>query len=504
MVAELKTFVSFSSRDSSFMPRVLSRLSAQPLNVWDYSVEGEEIPGGEEIGEYLRERVACSSLFLPVVTRSSAESRYVALEVQTALARHREGALRIIPLVEKSMATNLPWGEPFSALHELRYHVFDGAAGNWGSVEEAVARVCQDLRVPYVAPRAETPRFPLVSRMEAELRERLPCDPERTNALFARLERTSRSCMVALAESDYPKALKAIDYFIAIAENEYSSLPFYYPYLARAVCLIALGRLPEAAEVLTSLRAHGDESVLGALGHIRQSQGLYAEAASLYREALQRDPKDEAAATGVLVNEVCSGILQDFAKAYQVVEKGTYLSEADRQAAQGAMALALAKSGKSDQAAEMFTRLMAVDGTNTSHVINLANTLVDLGRPWQAREVLVKASADFPQDLQVARWTARFFLENGMPREALPYVRRASALAPDNAEYLYDQLCAERRARDPQALETAQHLLRIAPRSLEDFFYVGYANWVLGRRERAEYDRERSGSSVQYAAVEPD
>lgn len=501
---EIKTFLSFSSRDT-FVPRLLTRLRAQSLNVWDYAVEGEEIPGGETITPYLQDRVGQCTLFLPVVSSNSLRSAYTAAEVECALARHSKEGLRIIPLVERSALTTDPWPEPYAGLRNIRYHCFGGGVEDRLEMEDAVARVCQDVGVPHIGLFADTPRLPLMERVDQELLRRVPRDEERTNVLYARLEKAVRVCKVGLEEADYARALSAIEYFIAMVENEYAGESFYYPYVVRAVCLIAVGRLAESAQALTALRLHPEceESALGALGYVRQAQGLFAEAADLYRKALDRDPSDPAAATGVVVNELFAGErIVDLPKACRVIETGRYLSEDEREQAQEALALGLAGMGQSEKAASILFEKVRGHRASPSTYINLANVLVDLRRHAEAREMLLRAWKEHSDDAELARQLVRYFLETGQYGEAAPIAKRVTELMPDRPDVWFERLLIERRAGRKEAMDTAGHLAKMLPVSKEDFYYTGYANWALGRHERSAYDLERSGETGGYEQID--
>ncbi len=464
--------------------------------MWVYADEGEEIPGGKRIDKYLHDRVRSSSLFIPVVSKNSMKSVYTRMEVACALACQADTGLRIIPLVETSAVEIDVWPDPFSELRSIRYHEFNGKPGQHPQLENAVARICQDIAIPYVGIIADTPRLPLMQRVENELEHRVPRDKERANTLYFRLQDAVRRCKAGLADSDYVRAAKAMEYFIAMAENEYEGLPFYYPYVVRAVCLIALGRLPESAEQLTLLRSHPEqeETVFGMLGYIRQVQGLYAEAASLYREALNRDPDDPAAATGVVVNELFAGERGgDMRKACHVIKTGHYLSDDDRDQAQEALALGLAGIGESEQAAEILYKRASDPRASSSTSINLANVLVDMERYTAARNVLIEALQKCPDDAQLARHAMRFLMDTGQNQEAVSIAQKATELMPDCLDVWFERLVVQRRADLAEAFSTAEHLAGMLPKDKNDYYYTGYANWVLGRYERASYDLERSG-----------
>ena len=108
-----RLFVSFSSKDRDLVRRLFSRLGAQPLDIWDYSIENQEIPGGADIALYLRDRIDQCRYFIPIVTPNSLTSPFTVIEVAHALTRCARPEFEIIPLVENDALDVLPWPSPY-------------------------------------------------------------------------------------------------------------------------------------------------------------------------------------------------------------------------------------------------------------------------------------------------------------------------------------------------------------------------------------------------------
>ena len=509
-VPPLKTFVSFSSNDDIFVSKLLARLRAQPLNVWLYSMEGEEIPGSANLAVYLQERVAQSTLFIPLVSAASLESRYTTIEVKAALACHQAWGLPIVPLVDVAVKDK-PWPDYYEPLRSFRYFEVDFKHhAHW---EEAVRRICEcdackAVGVKYLPFNPEDVRLPFMDRFHREIesfhreiKNRPPRDKERAYALHERLLRTVNTFAAAFEEQDYPGALRATEYFLALCEYEYDGEPFYYPYIVKAVCLIALGRLAEAAELLNQLQRRkppdaeaNENSVLGALGYVKQALGQYGEAADYYRESLKRDPSDAAAATGVVVNEVLSGRRKDLEEAIKVIQKGTFLTEQDRLNARAVDAMGLAQMGRSREAAEILLELKRLGQATPDTLINFAKVLFDLRQTTAAEEVMEELVAQFPAEIEVRRQAARLYIDCGPLQQAVPHLEALVSLQPKDLDVLFELLnVLVRTGERQQAKRRADELLAILPSAPDHFYYTGFANWLLGKADRAYYDFERSG-----------
>jgi len=391
-----KVFVSFASSDSAFSRRLLARLRAQPLEVWDYSREGEEIPAGVRLVDYLQQRIGGTDVFMPVISPGSFASAYAPREVEHALRLLRAGRLRVIPIRLQRCAwpaglatapadpLNNPWPPPYDQLHDLRYFeaalgFFSGseqdaavqplepiarvaalrtiAAAERESLEKLLADVCRALDVPYVPLYVGDPQLPLLQRFEAELdtvvREGAHMrHAEHTRATYARLCDIRAELGGSLAGGDFDRALNSINYFIALCEYELPESRFYYPYIVKAVCLMASGQLPAAMDVLLPLQHHrlADESLFSALGVIHHRQGHYADAFIWYQRAdkaaADRNIFDLAAKHGSLYTALLCGANVDVEALLRQIEAAGVPRVEDRLKVQSLKAFAYARLGR--------------------------------------------------------------------------------------------------------------------------------------------------------------
>lgn len=496
----IRTFVSFSSKDYAVVRRLLARLKVQPLPpLWDYSCEGEEIPGGVDITPFLTKRIDDSDLFIPVVTSNSHDSQYsqyTRAEVAHALDCRESGRLKIIPLVDREFEKKSVWEEPFNHLRSLCYYKVNFSSPK--DMEAAIYRICLDMAVPHVPLPVEGSRLPFMQKFEDELACEVPANSERTNSIHCRLHHALINFTVSFESGDYRQAANAMEFFISTCEYEFPKKKFYYPYIVKAICLMSLGDWTEAQEILFALLRHEgvDENAFGALGYIKQHQGCYEEAASYYREALMRDSKDPAAASGVLINNVLSGNLQAIEKYLAIMENGASEQPVrDRIKIDKVKAHALAVVGRSREAEVIWQRLVAEGVAEPSDAINLSRVLVDLKRHEDGIRILERFLASYPGSLELLHRLATLYWLTGRQEEAVVYFKSLIEKSPNNFQYRYDHLYSLwKMGQKEPACTAAQQFLHLGfPNGTDDFFRIGFANWVLGHGERAFYDFERSG-----------
>ena len=596
----IRTFVSFSSKDYAVVRRLLARLKVQqPLSLWDYSCEGEEIPGGVDITPFLTKQIDDSNLFIPVVTSNSHGSQYTRAEVAHALNCRESGRLKIIPLVDREFINhpcfrvdefrenmtinglcfalsrdkyklhsqspintvewlnetlilsdlyeqitrkkidkkvsdslgkcksrydetkggdrlkvlnralleefyrqetpqiqNRVWEEPFNRLRSLRYYEVDFSSKK--DMEAAIYRICLDMDIPYMPLPVEDSRLPFMQKFEDELAREVPAHSERTNSIHCRLHHALINFTVSFESGDYRQAANAMGFFISTCEYEFPKKKFYYSYIVKAVCLMSMGDWAEAQEILFALLRHEgvDENAFGALGYIKQHQGCYEEAASFYMEALRRDSKDPAAASGVLINNVLCGNLQAIEEYLAIMENGASEQPVrDRIKIDKVKAHALAAIGRSLEAGAIWLRLVAEGAAEPADAINLSRVLVDLNRHEDGIRILETFHTNYPESLELLHQLATLYWLVGRQKDAVHHFESLIEKSPNNFQYRYDHLYSLWKSGQKEpACTAAQQFLHIGlPNGTDDFFRIGFANWVLGHEERSLYDFERSG-----------
>jgi len=495
----LVVFLSFSSGDMGFIRALLDRLSAQPVSVWDYSDDTQEIPGGRSIPASLGKRVGDATYFIIVVTRNSLRSEWTQMELRCALELGRLRAGRVLPLVCSECLPPDQWPGPFEELAACRYRTVDPASPM--SLEEALQLLCADMHVDYVPPPPQEPRLLLVERLDRELQGRGARRQEREASTYLRLMRVRNEFLFAYEKGEMEAALRHVRLLTALCEHDFPGVRPYYPSLLQALCEMRMEDLDAAERTLRCLDGHAsqDESWYAAMGAVQGRRGRYAEAAGLYTEAVRRFEHDPAARAGQIIYSLlagCSDVDPDEALA-EFERGGAVLFDGDGPRLRATRAFVLAQAGRHEEAADVFSDLL-VDGELPPNLTTyLADCMCQLGRIDEALDTL-ESGYRTTGDPVLLHWRARLLVTVACYQQALPLFDELIAECPQERQYRVEKaqvLWALGRQREARAacapvLDRRQFPL---PASAPDFYYDGFAQWLTGERDRAEYDLERSG-----------
>jgi tetratricopeptide (TPR) repeat protein len=496
-----RVFVSFSSQDRELARRLFARLGAQPVDLWNYADEAEEIPGSADIPSYLKGQIDRSEWFLPLVTANSFGSNYARLEVEHALARARGCPLRIVPLIPANAPPPEIWPRPYSRLVSIRHRTADFLSRE--RLEALLVELCSDMQVPYLPLPTMDPRLPFMDRFAVEVERICAKREQHDRAVYQRLMRILAEFQQAFEDADFPLAYSRMAFFISMCEYEYEGERLYYPYVVKGVCEIALGRLREARETFGSLRSHArcDESVFGALGYICQQQGMYDEALEFYTRAARLDSEDAAAKTGVVQSSLLAGHEINIDRVFSEIESRPLEHEADRVKVRLLKAVALASAGRLAESLTEYSRLTGEGHTGPDVLVNHAIALVEARRPRDARDMLVRLGGATPEATVLHR-AASLSFQIGDLGASLDLFKSLVERFPTVRQYRIDAAQALWRAGDRQGARAVCEPLIVPgalplPASEGDFFCDGFANWFHGRGDRADYDFSRSRISPE-------
>lgn len=129
-------------------------------------------------------------------------------------------------------------------------------------------------------------------------------------------------------------------------------------------------------------------------------------------------------------------------------------------------------------------------------MVRSASQLEQQGQLDAALGLLERATDRAPLGADAFALKARFLLERGDSLGALASIRRASALAQDDVSIAMAHSVQALRTSSPsEALELADHMLRIAPRDHEAWKHHGNVLFVLGQKEQARRELDFVGAS---------
>jgi tetratricopeptide (TPR) repeat protein len=306
-----KCFVSFSSRDSEFVGKLLASFRLQDVDVWDYSNPAQDIQLGENLRKDIRRLIDTADHFVAVITPSSTHpdsGRFCIFELQHA---HNSGK-RIIPItLEQHLPVNLAPGLAF--LQEAKYLSFKISDNE--AYERAFKRLCAEMNVPYVLPFLGDPRIIFAPRFDREIRGLSIPNVHRIELRLIIDEFTRQ-----YKAGEWAEAAESITFFISGCKRWARGIVPYYPTLLLSLCKMHQNCLSEAEKILEALLQHPlvDENAWAALGQIDYMQGEYAAALGKFKIARDKCPpgKDWEARFNILAASVQLGRTEEASAAF--------------------------------------------------------------------------------------------------------------------------------------------------------------------------------------------
>jgi tetratricopeptide (TPR) repeat protein len=495
-----RTFVSFCSEDHDFVRRLIARLETLGFAPWVYQAEGRAIPPGADIRTSLTAEVRASNVFMPVITERAFGSRWVPRELELMLELvAADETLVLAPILSSAMrpSASAGWPDPFPRVVERSCFIVDFASIE--SVEDALFRVCEACGVSYDPLLPEDERLPFMRNFVSEVRDRVPRRAAYGVGIYQRLMGLIAAFTDAHARSDAKRMHEVATYFVQMCGYEFPGVQFYYPEVLVGYCRLRLGMDDEAEPLFLRLLEFesAEESTFLALGIIAFRRGDFASAESWFEKAVALDPGDPGSRSWLAMARSMAG---------KPIDLDADLIVEDDSPARFKIALCRAVAlANSNRVRESIAALRGIvrdarcdadtDTSNTA-LLYLARYLTQLTRFGEAIEVLHEGARSERSERLLSELAAVYSDCGKLEQAARQYddlislfpstrIHRVSAAQVARAlgrEDRVRRLCVQ--ALDPTICGD--------PASREDFYLSGFANWLLGRKERAEYDFERS------------
>jgi len=507
-----QVFVSFSTNDSLGVRRLIARLGAQPLDIWDYSMEGQEIPFGVDVNDYLERKIAGCNVFVPVLSAFSFASKYTKLEVECAVSRYREGSLTILPLLARDCEMASNWPHPYDQLAGMRFYRIDFFSRQ--VLEEVIMIMCERLGITYRPLLMSDDKLPFTDKLASELRTKCPQNVERNIGVYRRLMQILNDFQGAYVSGDFRAALDKTSYLVLTLESEFGKESFYYSYIVQAVCQISCGFLVQAIETINKTWDSPllDENAFAAMGYIRYQEGKYHEALDFYRAASNYDKQDPAAKSWVVKTSLLLGVPVEVDGLFDAATEARIASAKDKLAFSVLKAQALASSARFDEAEALYRGITERGVHDPNILVNYAHVLIEIERGREALDMLEHHRASIEnENPNYSHLVASLYYLLGRPETAADRFEHLVERWPHNRQYRLDAgqvLC--RIGRTERAREITEPMVRGTgfplPATEHDFYCDGYANWLRGEFALAEYDFRRSNEPIEnhYARLSGD
>jgi tetratricopeptide (TPR) repeat protein len=368
---------------------------------------------------------------------------------------------------------------------------------NHNQFEYTIRRICDYLAVPYIPPFLGDSRVFFSQRFLHEM-ESLNL----SNAAYSKRMRMMNRCAEKVFNEDWAEAKRLVTLFLDLCGDEDPEIEFYYPQIVKGVCELQLEEFSEAEKTFLQATKHPtrDENSFGGLGHAYLCQHRYDEALAAFQQALELHPEDidiEFNILGTLVERGETIKDESILGRFDMNE----LSPGDYAKVMKMTGIISLQRGKYEAAIENF-KLMDESGLlDAASVIYYCRALAGSGRFNEGIKLLQSEAARL-NDINLYHHLADACCNAGRKEEALE-VYESKLCQPENCtrKYLIEYariLNASGNSNDKEKMRKAcsqvldQAYFRNATLTKEDFYYMGFANYLLGNHERARYDYERS------------
>jgi tetratricopeptide (TPR) repeat protein len=322
---------------------------------------------------------------------------------------------------------------------------------------------------------------------------------------YVELTRVAARCAEQVARGEWEEAGRMISLFLTLSDFKLPGADFYYPQIVKGVCELQAGSFEDAERTFARATLHPlrDENSFGGLGQAYFYQGRYAEALASFQKSreLRRDDRciefNLEAARLYADARGDAAVSGDFALAE--------LSPGDRAKVEKLQGIALLRQGRCREAAELFSALAERKQLDNASVIYYHRALAACGRTREAISLLSREAAARGDD-NIHHHLADAYLQAGMVYAALLVYEEELSRPGRPRKYVVEHarilkaLGGRNRARVRELCERVLDPTNFGggPKTAEDFYYAGFANYLLGNHARARYDYERSGELYEY------
>jgi Flp pilus assembly protein TadD len=254
-----------------------------------------------------------------------------------------------------------------------------------------------------------------------------------------------------------------------------------------AAALAGLGRNEEAASDYRRILAAepGDTRTLNSLGAALENAGDSAGAEEAFTQAIASGPDTCDPQFNLAELELKGG---KFAQAEEHFRDQLRHCPGDAETHSG-LAVALEGEGDSASAQAEFERALALDPSNFTALYHLGDLAIARDEPERAIDLLEKASAQRPEDVDTRERLALAFAQSGRQSDALAQLREAVRLKPDDANLhaLLSQVLAGTGQLE-QAIEEQNQALHLQPNDADGWNNLGVLEARAGKTAAARAD----------------
>jgi tetratricopeptide (TPR) repeat protein len=431
------------------------------------------------------------------------------MELDYALEQDMVAQKRVFPIV-LSGSRPKKWLKPYDTLEPLNAVEVD--SHDTRSFLQSVARLCRNLKVSYKPPFKEHPLLPYWPGFVSEVEALRQTDEDSWKLMPAISE--FNTCF---EKENWKEALELISYFLSAAHYGRPARRFFYSLVVKAVCELETGKFTQAEE---SIRAAGEEKsddaiIFGALGYLFMRRRDFTSAREFLTKALARCASSD-------------NLYGRFHYLYPLIEIGEIPDRSDRKLIFDAdisswpqdLLLKLCNAQEVlrfrckeyRKGLDVFEEMRRKEIHDTTSIIYAHLCLKELGEHAEAQALLTSAILQSKTNPKLTisdiyYQLAEFDLFINEPRKAVAIYEKY-LLGPEvktrQIALRFARILLNMGDEKRMRIECSRILSGMFPnpKTCEDFYYDGFAYFLLGNAERAHYDYERSRRFGPYYSQE--
>jgi tetratricopeptide (TPR) repeat protein len=497
-----RVFLSYAQADKSDVAQITIDLKQQGFEVWEYAQQWKKSDLGHPLPEEFTELLNRATYFVPVVSAASvspSNGKYSVMELEYALESDLIAQKRVFPIL-LSCSRPKKWLKPYDALESL--NVVEVNPRDIRAFLQAMALFCRGLNVSYKPQLKERPLLPYWHGFTGEIEE------------LRRTAKDSWKLMPVIAEfndhfkgRNWEKALDLISYFLSAIRYEPPEQRFFYSWIVKAACELETGRLPSAEESICEAAEQKAEDpiVLGTFGYLHVRRRDLSTASDFFVKALASCGSSDK-------------VIDRFYYIYPLLEIGGMPDRNDRKLIldadhsswpldslvklYNAQEILLYRGKEYRKGVDVFEAIRQQGLHDTTSVIYAHLCLKELDELAEAQTLLTSAIRESKTNLKLNisdlyHQLAEFSLFLNEPRKAAAIYEKHLLGPEENRRQRvvsYARILRKLGDEKRMKIECSKMLNGMFPnpQTCEDFYYDGFAHFLLGNAERSQYDFERS------------
>lgn len=534
-------FISYSSKDQTEVNRLFSALELQEINACDLSIREQDLPLAREVRASLKEKIDSCEYFIAIVSPNSLDKKigkYPQFEVDYAIESGKLERHKILSVLINDAPAPESWGGAYSKLKQGKHINLN--LSDEEKFEDSIDAICNWLSKEYMPSSILTDTVFVTRKSVKELNKILLANKEKTAPLppakFKELINVINECAREARRGEWEEVKLIVSWFLRKLKKISPEAQIYHPIIIKAGCELNLKQYENAEKMYleaTTNPAFSNSSLswLGyaGLGHARSLMRRFDEAVEAFEQSLAFAARDDADIRdtdiddikinllGAILQTETDGLDETLLNKYDLKTRlneydYSKLSTDDRRNFFTLKGIFYYKTGNYEAAEEVFQKLGVEDNLDEAAAMYYSLVLGALGKDSEAVKILELYIADkleTADKLKIADLyyylTGAYFKIDAVDKGLRVYKDVLCNPHPDYRDYWSREffICY---ALTLKALDNEKYIKEIhsicenvldrkffpSPVTREEYYYTGFANYLLGRNERAKYDYERS------------